>query len=177
MKKILTFALALAISAPAFAQKMGGSNRNAPMVKQSLAAGEAKMSLNYTSITWAGGQMMERLADKKEGAGARAYVNKNAPNAPLADFTTSIDCTVGDLKLTAGSYKVFYTIDDDCNWHINFMGSDAKKPMKHKLELMDSEMKNKRLLMCLYAADKGAGVYVAFGNKTGMLTFKPASKG
>ena len=174
MKKLLTLALALAISAPAFAQKMGGTNRNAPKLMQSLTAGEAKMTLNYTSITWAQGQMMERLADKENGGRAREYVNQNAASAPLAEFTTSIDCTVGDLKLAAGSYKVFYTIDDDANWHINFMGKDAKKPMKHKLDLMNSEKKSKRLMMCLYAADKGAGVYIAFGNQTGMLNFAPA---
>ena len=28
-------------------------------------------------------------------------------------------------------------------------------------------------MLCLYAAEKGAGVYVAFGNKSGDLQFVP----
>lgn len=176
MKKILTLALALAVCAPAVAQKMGGTNRNAPKISQSIEAGKASMSLNYTAITWADGRMMKALADKEKGAGMRKHVNDSAPDSPLAMFKTSVDVTCGDLHLAAGEYKVYYTIDDDCAWHINFHGKDADKPMSMKLELMGSEHENKRLLMCLYAEDKGAGVYIAFGDKTGMLTFAPAMK-
>lgn len=176
MKKLLTLALALAISAPVFAQHIGGTNRNAPKIKQSIEAGKAEMMLNYTAITWADGKMMKSLADKDNGARARAYVNESAPKAPLATFKTSIDVTCGKLELAAGEYKIYYTIDDDCAWHINFHKEGADAPMTMKLELMGSEHENKRLLMCLYAEDKGAGVYVAFGSHTGMLTFTPAKK-
>lgn len=59
MNKFLSFAFALALATPAFAQKMGGSNRNAPTLEQSIQVGGQKMSLNYTSITWASGDSMK----------------------------------------------------------------------------------------------------------------------
>ena len=71
MKTLLSFALAAALCTPAFAQKMGMSNNGAPEVKQSIAAGDAKWSLDYTSIVWAQGKMMARLGDKENGAKAR----------------------------------------------------------------------------------------------------------
>ncbi|MCB9877967.1 MAG: hypothetical protein H6835_10225 [Planctomycetes bacterium] len=172
MKKLLTLALSLALVSPAFAQKMGGSNRSAPTVKQSVEAGAAKMSLDYTAITWADGNMMKMLADKENGAGARKMVNDSAPKSPLASFSSSVDVKCGELHIPAGDYKVFFTIDDDCHWHLNFQKGEDKA-LSMKLELAASEHESGRLLMCLYAEDKGAGVYLSFGSHTGMLTFAP----
>ncbi|MBK8095905.1 MAG: hypothetical protein IPK26_02285 [Planctomycetes bacterium] len=174
MKKFLSFALAAALCAPAFAQKMGSSNSAAPSVEQTVIAGDAKMSLNYTSITWADGKTMTALMDKEKGARARGRVNSSAKDSPLGTFTTSVDVTCGDLKLAAGEYKVSFTISDNLEWEINFTGKDTQKM---KLPLMDNPQESKRLLMCMYAGDdEGAGVYVAFGNKMCMLNFAPAKK-
>ncbi|MBL8725850.1 MAG: hypothetical protein JNK49_17535 [Planctomycetes bacterium] len=173
MKKFLTFALAAALCAPAFAQKMGSSNRNAPKLEQSIAAGDAKMSLHYTSITWGGGKTMQAAMDKANGAGAREMVNGAAAKTPLATFNTSIAVTCGDLKLAAGEYQVYFTITESCEWQINFKNGDAVSTMK--LAMADSGEESKRLMMCLYAGEtEGAGVYVAFGKQMCMLEFKPA---
>ncbi len=172
MKTFLTLALAAALCAPVSAQKQGGTNRNAPTIKQSITSGKAEMSLDYTSITWASGSTMEKIMNKETGADSRKGVNANATKEPLATFKTSVDVMCGDLHLAAGEYKVFYTIDEDLNWSINFMMGDKTHTMK--LELADSEHESKRLMMCLYAGEKaGAGVYVAFGSKSGMIEFKP----
>lgn len=172
MKKILAVCLAAALCAPAFAQKMGSSNTNAPTIKQSIVAGDAKMSLDYTSITWASGQTMARLMDKEGGARARTRTNENASKAPLGAFTTSVAVMVGDLHLPAGEYKVFFTITEDLAWQINFQSGD--KTHTTKLPVQESEHESKRLLLCLYAGDEeGAGVYVAFGKHGGMLNIKP----
>jgi hypothetical protein len=171
MKKFLSFVLAAALCAPAFAQKMGSTNTDAPAMKQSIEAGGAKMSLDYTSITWADGKTMSRLMDKEKGANARKRISENAASSPLGSFSTSVDVKCGDLHLPAGEYQVFFTIDDDLAWSINFQGKD--KVHSHKLTLADSSHESKRLMLCLYAADKGAGVYVAFGNKSGELKFEP----
>lgn len=174
MKTFLTLALAAALCAPVTAQKMGSSNGNAPTIKQSIAAGEATISLDYISITWASGKTMDSIMDKEKGANTRTRINNNASKAPLATFKTSVDVKCGDLNLAAGEYKIFYTIDDDLNWNINFMMGEKTQTMK--LELADSEHESKRLLMCLYAGEEaGAGVYISFGNKSGMLEFKPST--
>ena len=172
MTKILSFALAAALCAPAFAQKTGMTNNDAPTVKQTVMAGDAKISLDYTSITWAAGQFMTRLTDKENGAKARARTNEMAPKAPLGSLTSSVDLMCGDLLIPTGEYKVYFTIGDDLAWSINFMGKD--KTYTKKLELMDSEHESKRLLLCLYAGEEeGAGVYVSFGKQSGMLDLKP----
>jgi len=176
MNKFLSLVLAASICAPVFAQKMGMSNNDAPMVKQTIEAGGAKMSLNYTSITWASGKTMEAAMDKDKGAAARKRINATAKDEPLATFSTSVDVQIGTLKLAAGDYKVGFTINDNLEWEINFTGKDTQTL---KLPLMaNKEMTHKRLLCSLFAGDDhGAGVYVAFGDKNCVLNITPAGKG
>lgn len=174
MKKLLSLVLAAALCAPAFAQKMGSTNTNAPMMKQSIEAGSAKMSLDYQAITWADGKTMARVMDKEKGAGMRKRVNETATQETLGSFSTSVDCKIGDNTLPAGDYKVFFTIDEDLNWSINFQGKD--KTFTQKLTLADSGHESKRLMLCLYASEKGAGVYVAFGSKSGDLQISAEKK-
>lgn len=172
MKKLLTLALAAFLCTPVFAQKMGSRNTNAPTIKQSITVGGQTLSLDYTSIAW--GNTVEMCMDKEKGAQARARVNQMAERAPLASMTISADCKCGDMTLPAGEYKVGFTIDDDCNWSLNFMGKE-----KHamKLTLVDSGEESKRLLLCLYAGEEeGAGVYVSFGKKMCMLSFVPVQE-
>jgi hypothetical protein len=171
MKKLLPFVLAAAFCTPAFAQKMGMSNNDAPEIKQSLSAGDAKMSLDYTSITWAQGKMMARLSDKDNGAKAREQFNKAGPGAPLAMFKTSVDCKCGDATLPAGEYQVYFTIGDDLSWSLNFKSGD--KVMTTKLALANGEHDSKRLVMGLYAEEKGAAVHLAFGKQSGTLAIMP----
>lgn len=173
MKKLLSLVLATALCTPVFAQKTGMTNNNAPTVEQTVNAGGAKMSLNYTSITWASGDTIKSAMDKENGAGTREYINGQATKKPLASFSTSVAVTCGELKLDAGDYKVYYTISESCDWQINFAMGD--KVMTMKLPLMDNKEASKRLMMCLYAGEtEGAGVYIAFGDKMCMLDFKAA---
>lgn len=172
MKSFLSLALAAALCAPAFAQKMGSTNSNAPALSQSITIGEAKMSLDYTSITWADGKTMSAIADKEKGARARTRVNNSAANAPLGKFTSSIDCKCGEATLAAGSYDVYFTIGDDLGWSLNFKSGD--KITTTKLDLKSGEHESKRLQMLLHATDNGAGAWLSFGKMSGMLAFAPA---
>lgn len=174
MKKILSLVLAAALCAPAFAQKMGSTNSNAPAMKQSIEAQGGTMSLDYQAITWADGRTMGRILDKEKGAPMRKRVNDSAADSPLGTFKTSVDVQCGDTMLAAGEYSVFFTIDEDLNWSINFKSGD--KVHSHKLTLADSGHESKRLMLCMYAAEKGAGVYVAFGSKSGDVQFTPVAK-
>lgn len=172
MKSFLSLALAAALCAPAFAQKMGSTNSNAPALSQSITIGEAKMSLDYTSITWADGKTMSAIADKEKGARARTRVNNSAANAPLGKFTSSIDCKCGEATLAAGSYDVYFTIGDDLGWSLNFKSGD--KVTTTKLDLKSGEHESKRLQMLLHATDNGAGAWLSFGKMSGMIAFAAA---
>lgn len=181
MKNLFSIVLVTALCAPAFAQKEGMSNRNAPEIKQTITAGNNKISLDYISITWARGEKMAALQDKANGAEARKELNASAPQKPLGSFSTSTDVTCGDpssgtpaLQIPAGDYKVFFTITEDLAWQINFQGKD--KTLTTTMSLSNAgEHESKRLLLCLHAVDDYAGVYVAFGKQSGMLAFKPGA--
>ena len=177
MKNLISIVLATALCAPAFAQKTGMSNQDAPTIKQTIMAGANKISLDYTAITWASGKTMSDILDKANGANARKGLNNRGPKSPLATFSTSIDVMCGDLQIPAGEYQVFFTITEELVWQINFQGKD--KTLTTKLEVANDEKhESKRLLLCLYAGEEsGAGVYVAFGKQSGMINFKTGSKG
>lgn len=160
------------LCSPALAQRMGGINRNAPTVQQTVTAGDTKVSLDYTSIHWGRGEWAEAAMDKENGAASRKRINDGATREPLGNFSTSVDVTCGSLKIPAGKYKIAFTISDACEWEINFIGDQT---MKMKLPLMDTEMAHNRLLLCLYAeGEKSFGSYVAFGNQFATLTFAPS---
>jgi hypothetical protein len=167
MNKFLSFVLAAALCAPAFAQKRG----NAPSITQTIESEAGKLSLNYAAHPLAEGKTFAMLMDKENGAATRKMVSERAAKAPMGTFVNSVDVMCGDLHLAAGTYDVFFTIGDDLVWMINFRTGD--KVHSHKLALADSGHESKRLMLCLYAAEKGAGVYVAFGNKSGDLQFVP----
>jgi hypothetical protein len=173
MKTILSVCLAVALCAPAFAQK-ARSQGNAPTVKQSLVMGDAKMSLDYSSISVGGGETMKTLGDKEKGVQAREMWNKMGPGAPLASFSTSIEVKCGDITLPAGEYQVYFTIGEDTVWSMNFKAGD--KVHTTKLQLEASQHESKRLLLCLYAEEAAAGVYMSFGKMSGMISFTPTTK-
>lgn len=172
MNKLLTIVLATALCTPVFAQKSGSANRNAPTLKQSITTGGATISLDYISIVW--GNTPAMAMDKEKGADTRAMINGMAVKTPLGTFNSSVAVTCGDVTLAAGEeYKVYFTINDACDWQVNFQGKD--KTQTTKLALNDSPEESKQLLLCLYAGDnKTAGVYVSFGKKMGFLNFAPA---
>ena len=176
MNRFLSLALAAALCAPAFAQQSGMINQGAPTVSQTVTAGGAKFQFDYTSIAWGRGDAFNKAMDKADGADARKAINELAKKKPIGSFSTSVDVMVGTLKVPAGEYKVGFTINESCEWEINFMG---KETLTMTLPLKDNkEMPQKRLLCCLYAGEeKGAGVYIAFGEKYCMLSIAPGGGG
>jgi hypothetical protein len=175
MKKLLTLALAAALCAPAFAQKGGSLNRNAPTIKQSITVGDVKMSLDYTSIAFGEGKTFNSVMDKAN-AEARKRINDMAPKTALGKFSSTVDVSVGDTTLAAGEYDVYFTVNDDTSVNINFKMGD--KVTTSKLDLMpQAGHEHKMLVMSLYAADNGAGVYLGFGKMAGMMTLTPAKAG
>jgi hypothetical protein len=164
MKKLLSLVLAVALCAPAFAQR-------GPKLEQTITSGDAKMSLNYTSLSYGEGKTVGMLLDKEGGKEMRQMMNERSANRPLATFTTSIGVKCGDAVLAAGEYQVYFTVGDDLVWTIHF--KQGEKVVSSKIKLDDSQHESKRLLMCLYAEEAGAGVYLSFGKMSGMLSFQP----
>jgi hypothetical protein len=176
MKHSLPLVLGLLMAVPAVAQRSGMINQNAPSVSQTVTAGDAKITLDYTSIAWGQGRIFNAAMDKSGGGKARDSINNSAKQNPAGKFTTSVDLTCGDLKIPAGEYTFAFTINDNAEWQINFNG---KETLTMKLPLQENkEMPHKRLLCSLFAGDDaGAGAYIAFGDKWCVLNFKPAGAG
>jgi len=174
MKHSLPLVLGLLMAVPAVAQRSGSINRKFPTVSQTVTNGDSKITLDYNSIALGEGRTFNAAMDKAAGADARKMINDSAKQNPAGKFTTSVDLVCGDLKIPAGEYTLFFTINDNAEWTINFGGKDT---LSMKMTMMDNkDMTHKRLLCSLYAGDEaGAGCYVAFGNKNCILSFKPAS--
>jgi len=175
MNRYVTLVVGLLMAVPVAAQKSGMINQNAPKLTQSLTAGEAKIQLDYTSIAWGQGQAFNAAMDKGNGD-ARKQINELAKSKPIGSFTTSVDLTCGDVKIPAGEYKLGFIITDNMEWQMSFMGKDT---INVKLPLTDSKEKQSTMLVCsLFAGDRGtAGCYVAFGQKSCVVNFAPASGG
>lgn len=167
MKKLLSLVLAVALCAPVFAQR-------GPKIDQTITAGDVKMTLNYTAISHGEGKTMASLMDKEGGAEMRKMMNERMSGRSAATFSSSVDVKVGDLTLPAGEYAVFFTIGDDLAISMNF--KQGEKVHTTKLDVKPGEHESKRLLMCLYAENEGAGVYLSFGKLSGMLAITPAKK-
>lgn len=168
MKKLLSFVLALALSVPAFAQAN-------PKIDQSITAGDVKMSLNYTSRSYGEGKTVGMLMDKEGGKEMRAMMNERMAARPMATFSSSVDCKCGDAMLPAGEHQIYFTIGDDLAITMHFKQGD--KTVSTKLQIdTNSQHESKRLVMCLYAEEAGAGVWLGFGKMSGMASFVPAKK-
>ncbi len=175
MKTSLPLVLGLLLAVPAIAQSGKGSiNMGAPTVNQTVTAGDAKISLNYTSMNWGKGAQMTRLMDKEKGAKSREGVNNLAKSSPMGTFNTSVALTCGDVKIPAGEYKLGFTITENLEWQMSLMGTET---INIKLPLMDNKAQpSKRLVCSLFAGDEnGAGCYVAFGDKNCILAFSTAA--
>lgn len=167
MKKLLSFALALALCAPIFAQAN-------PKIDQTITAGDVKMSLNYTARSYGEGKTVAMLMDKEGGKEMRAMMNERMAARPMATFSSTVDCKCGDAMLPAGEHQIYFTVGDDLAITMHFKQGD--KTVSTKLALKEEGHEAKRLLMCLYAEETGAGVYLAYGKMSGMVSFVPAKK-
>ncbi len=172
MKLITSALLAAALVAPAVAQQMGSTNRNAPTVEQKVSYPNGlAVTLNYTSITWAAGNWAKVLEDQSRRDAARKRYNDSAENSPLGTFATKTDITVGGQSVAAGEYKLMFKLDDQFAWTI-VLKSDSST-ITVPLQLMDGGgegQEHQRLVLALYASGtKAAGIYLGFGNKMGMI--------
>ena len=171
MRRRLPLVLGLLL-APATAQRDGSININAPKVTQTVTSGSTRISLAYTALAWGRGAIVKK-AMAKGGYDTRKTINDLALSRPAGVFGTSVDLTCGDLKIPAGEYGLAFTINDNCEWQINFMGRET---LTMKLPLNDNkERPSAMLVLSLYAGEQGCVCcYIAFGDQACVLTLTPS---
>jgi hypothetical protein len=164
MKSLVVSAfLALCAAAPASAQKMGSTNANAPRCTTSITAGGMTVEIAFTSITMAAGKTMEQINSEK-GEATRTRINASAEKNPLAELKTSSDITVGGKAVKAGTYAMFFTIDEKMKWHLNLASKDGK--IDWTLDLKDApEMKRLHIILGAGDEDGTAKLTIGFGKK------------
>lgn len=162
MRQILSATLALALLAlPIAAQRGGMANRNAPTVGQSISfTNGCSVDIKYRSITWAQGRFMNQLK-APEG---REATNKDMKANPTGSLTASQDVTLGGQTVKAGSYKLYFAVDDEQKFHL-VLADDAGKETKWKLDLAEKTDMNTRLTLTLTAGkgNNDANLGVGFG--------------
>ena len=188
MKSIFPLlALSIVLASPAVAQRMGGTNNNAPTLTQSFAGGDLEVQVEYRAITWAGGNFMTTVMDKEKGERYRSFVNSKAAGSPLGSLRTETALKIGDQDLPKGLYSLYFTIDDNAKWHMH--AQDETKKSNHfewTLELKTTKKSRSRLQVLLLPADEvgSCDIDIAFGSMQGSVAVtkstkkfkKPASK-
>jgi hypothetical protein len=178
--KFLMIPLALAmLTAPSFAQKYGSINSNAPVVTSSIAMGDAKVAVEFHAISLGQGRAWTALGEKSE-AGTRARTRANNNKNPLGSATLSTDMTVAGAAIPAGTYDLFFRVDEELNWHLVFAVKGGDAQHKVALNLTPSpEHKSARLMLSLQAGEKDgtATMWVAFGDKNGTLELAKSGNG
>lgn len=177
MKCLVAVALALVITVPVAAQKMGSSNNAAPVVGSKIMMGESlTLEISHTSITFSKGNFLKAATDPQRGERMRKRINDTAESAPLGDVKVAGDAMIGGKKVVAGAYKMFFTIDKDAKWTM-FMKSDAAR-IEWLLDLKETKSKSTRLSVAISAGEKDntAVLDVRFGNLEGTVAVEPAPK-
>lgn len=174
MKTTVFATLALAVFAgSATAQKMGGTNANAPSINQTIELEDADIEIGYFAITYASGRWAKALEDEGSRDQMRQMINSRADRAPLGSFETSADLEVGGVHVPEGEYRLAFKLDDKFQWQMVLTGDEGE--IHIPLQLMDNPDPSKRLVISIYAGDEDgtAGLYLAFGGKFGMLSIVP----
>jgi hypothetical protein len=163
------------LSAPALAQKMGSSNRNAPAIRQTMTIGNQSIELGYTAITWAGGQWAAALKDEGSRGEWRVRINESAAKSPLGSLKLTTALDFGGVKVEPGAWKLGFTLNDNFDWQITMIG-ESGTTVQVPLVLKEVGEASRRLMLALAAGDEDgtAKVVVAFGNSRCDLLLAPA---
>jgi hypothetical protein len=163
MKPPLALAAAILLAAaPVTAQGTGPANQNAPTVRGGITfANSATVELEYKSITWAQGRWANALAAKDENT--RRSINNDARNTPIGELETSVELTLGGVKVDSGAYQLAFSLDEDFAWVMTLSNDDAS--YRWKLELQETDARINRLRIGLQAGeqDNACMLKIVFG--------------
>lgn len=160
---LLVTSTSLLLLAPVSAQVFGSTNANAPTCTSSIAfADGGKVSLSYTSITWAGGNFETGMLERRDQLNAAA--DKTPIGKLMVEGTT---VRFGGRPLPAGKYDVKFNINEKKQWVLVVASKGDKVRHDWVLPLEKAEKKQDRLRLLVEAgsADDGLRCKVAFGDK------------
>lgn len=162
--------LVLGLCSLAPAQRMGGSNHDAPILTQSFSAQDGiDFRIDYHAITWADGKTMARMMEAERGARIRKRINAEAPNAPLGTMRADTPISLGGKNVVEGLYALYFTIDEELNWTLHAQNEvEDDIHYQWKLALVETEKTSARLSMSVLPAEAAgdANVTIAFGKWT-----------
>ena len=167
--------IALFAANPALAQKMGGTNTNAPDIQQSIQLGKrGRIAISYQAITWSGGRWAKALQDETTRDAMRNRINAAAKEFPLGSLETDRDLNIGQGSIPAGRYALSFQLDENFAWQL-VLGSE--KTYSFDLPLANSSKVMKRLTLHLDAGEEDftASLTVAFGAKECALPVRPSA--
>ncbi len=158
----LTLLLGASLVAPIAAQKMGGSNNNAPRVSQAIAYGQSKIALDYWSVNWGEGKFMGKLGNER----MRDYINKKADESPIGKVSLDAPLKIAGKVVPAGGYALAFKVRSSGSWML-VLTPKKGDPIRWGLRLKDSDDVSKRLKIVLTAGEKmgSCDVAIKFGGK------------
>ena len=173
--KTLTLAgiLLATLSVTASAQRMGHSNTHAPLITQNLKMGDrAQIKVEYTAITFSGGEWATALANENTRDGVRDQINAAASKDPLGSLETDKDLTVAGKKVPAGNYKLAFMLNKRYRWQMVLTGETT---VEFNVKFNKASIFRHRLTLNLDAGEANftAVLHISFGNETGRLTVTP----
>lgn len=175
LRRVVAVAAAVVlVGSPAFAQKMGSTNRNAPSIKQQMTIGNQSIELGYIAISWASGQWAAATSDEATRGEWRTRINEAAPKSPLGSLKVTTAITMAGVKVEPGAYKLAFTLDEKFQWQITLFGDAAT--LQVPLALKSGDESKGRLMLALCAADEegSAAIELAFGKQRATVPLLPA---
>ncbi len=168
----LSLVIGASLALPAVAQKMGGTNQDAPRVSQTVAYGNSKISLDYWSVTWAEGKFMDRLGDER----MRDYINKKADEQPLGDVKLDAALKISNQVVAAGAYSLAFKVHTSGRFYLELKAKKGDEVHRWGLRLTDSDDHSNRLKIVLTAGQKkgACDLEIRFGGKACKVAGVPA---
>jgi len=173
MKSILAFACAAALCSGLQAQISGSINRGAAKVTNSIEMGGNKMSVTYTALRFGAGQWQKI----KDNANGHERFNKFAESRPVGSVTTSVDLMTAGKKVPAGTYDMFFTVNESAGWILN-LKSEGGESVRWRMVLSDAPSAAKCLKIGLNPSDENGmcSLHIAFGKQHVMVPVSVAKK-
>jgi len=173
---LVAAAAAVFLALPLAAQDGGMANRTSPSVGQSITfTNGGSVELKYRAITWAQGRWMNQLKTEE----GRSGFNNNLKSKPTGTLTTAKDMTLGGQTVKAGTYKLYFQVDDASKFQL-VLADDAGTETKWKLDLAESkEATNTRLTLTITPSksDTEANFGIAFGTMACTVTLSATTSG
>lgn len=174
MKILLATAVAAILACAAPAQISGSINRTAPVVSTSIAMGDHKLELSYTSIRFGQGAWQK----VRENTQAHERFNANAEKRPIGSVKTTVAVTAAGKEVPAGEYAMYFTVNEQAGWILNLKPKAGGDAIRWRMHLQDSGHKSECMLISLLpsAEDGKCSISVNFGEQAVTVPVAVAAK-